>query len=129
MIRDCPFCNIRDSEIKKWGAHAVVIEDQYPVSPGHLLIVPKVHVENYLDVMKLPEVRTSMLNLLDEALENLESQRTCAGYNIGWNIGKYAGQTVFHCHMHVIPRYKDGPRNDNDGYSGIRYSVPGKGDY
>ena len=83
---------------------AAAFYDKYPVSPGHLLIIPKAHYETYFDVPAA--TRDAMLALLAQAKAYLDDQYHPDGYNIGINVGPVAGQTVMHCHLHLIPRYQ-----------------------
>ncbi|AYJ42733.1 HIT family protein [Lactiplantibacillus pentosus] len=98
---------------------AAAFYDLHPVSPGHLLIIPKAHYATYFDV---PETtRTAMLTLLDQAKVMLDEARHPDGYNIGINVDAAAGQTVMHCHIHLIPRYHGDVPNPAGG---IRKMLP-----
>jgi diadenosine tetraphosphate (Ap4A) HIT family hydrolase len=104
--------------------HFVIIDDGYPVTPGHKLIISK---EVYKDYFELPEVvRLDLDNGITKAKELVERTHSPTGYNIGMNCGADSGQTVFHFHCHLIPRYK-GDVADPKG--GVRHSVIGKGYY
>jgi diadenosine tetraphosphate (Ap4A) HIT family hydrolase len=124
----CPFCEITqdlsNSRLLADNEHAFVIADGYPVTDGHTLIIPKRHVASFFELTE--QERSSMLALLDTAKAKLDQERQPAGYNIGINDGPAAGQTVPHCHMHLIPRY-DEP--DKDPRGGVRWVVPEKADY
>ncbi|WP_242094343.1 HIT family protein [Aestuariivivens sediminicola] len=101
-----------------------VIYDQYPVSPGHILIISKKQKEDFfnLDIQE----RTELADLIVKTKKIIDSKYTPDGYNIGMNCGEAAGQTVMHFHCHMIPRYigdMDNPRG------GIRHCVSGKGYY
>ena len=101
------------------------IKDNYPVTKGHHLIIPFRHTENYFSMTdKEREDATALLKGLKSKLE--EGDPTITGFNIGMNSGEAAGQTIFHCHIHLIPR-RDGDVEDPRG--GIRDLIPGKGDY
>ena len=103
---------------------SIAFYDRFPVSNGHILIIPKEHYETYFD---LPlEVRNDMLSLLDQMKLKLDEKYKPSGYNIGINSGASAGQTVFHCHIHLIPRY-DGDMDDPRG--GVRGVKPDKQKY
>jgi ATP adenylyltransferase len=100
-------------------------DDKYPVTAGHKLVIPKRHVAEYFDLGR-PE-----LNAVHFLLEQLkkriqENDPAVKGFNIGINCGATAGQTVFHCHIHLIPR-RDGDVEYPAG--GIRHVIPGKGHY
>lgn len=116
----CPFCGnglkiLRENEL------AFAIYDKYPVSRGHLLVIPKRHVSDYFDTT--PEERRAMNELLDECKAMLDETFSPDGYNIGINVGEAAGQTIFHVHVHLIPRYK-GDLDDPRG--GVRGVIPEK---
>ena len=98
--------------------------DNHPVSKGHMKLIPKRHVDS---ICKLTEDELiAMRNLMIKAKELVNKQFNPDAYNIGINEGEYAGQTVFHLHIHLIPRYKgDVP----DPIGGVRNILPGKGNY
>ena len=94
------------------------------MSPGHLLIVPRRHIPTWFDASE--QERVALMKALDRARDLLADRHHPDGYNIGLNVGKAAGQTVFHLHVHLIPRYEgDVP----DPRGGVRHVIPGKGNY
>jgi len=94
------------------------------VSEGHLLIVPRRHVPTWFDAST--EERAAITAAIDQGRELLASRHHPDGFNIGINVGEAAGQTVFHLHVHLIPRYSgDVP----DPRGGVRHVIPGKGRY
>lgn len=101
-----------------------ILEDSYPVSPGHLLIVSNREVSDFFD-LNIYE-RQSLTDNIIQAKRIIERHFNPQGYNIGMNCGVVAGQTVMHFHCHVIPRY-EGDTQDPRG--GIRHCIPGKGSY
>jgi diadenosine tetraphosphate (Ap4A) HIT family hydrolase len=103
---------------------AVAVRDAYPVTPGHTLVIPMRHVTSFFDATS--SERESLLELLDTAKQQLQSQFGPSGYNIGINDGSVAGQTIDHLHIHLIPRYL-GDRPDPRG--GVRWVIPDKADY
>jgi len=119
---NCPFCQITNKIITE-DPLALSFYDGYPTSPGHALVVPKRHVENYFDCT--PEEKAALWEMVETVRRILE-ERKPDGFNIGFNVGKAGGQTVFHAHIHVIPRY-DGDVPDPKG--GVRHAVVGKGYY
>ena len=121
--RSCPFCSSAVIALVT-NEHAFAIFDKYPMSPGHSLVIPNVHEP---DIFQLPEdVYLSCLGLVRVVKAILEKQYRPTGFNIGVNSGKAAGQTIFHAHIHVIPRYMgDVP----DPIGGVRNIIPGKGKY
>ena len=101
-----------------------VVKDKFPVSLGHCLIISK---SNTVDFFHLSEVEKTRLNDLITKTKNLiNKEYSPDGYNIGMNCGASAGQTIFHFHCHLIPRYK-GDMDDPKG--GVRHCVAGKGYY
>ncbi|MEC7838569.1 MAG: HIT family protein [Chlamydiota bacterium] len=129
FVKDnCIFCQMveksREVEIVAQFEHTFVIKDQYPVSPGHLLIIPKHHTENWFTATE--EVKKEITFVLDELKAFLDREYQPDGYNIGINSGKVAGQTVMHLHVHLIPRY-EGDMDDPRG--GVRGVIPSKQKY
>jgi len=101
-----------------------IIKDKYPVSPGHVLIISKELRRDYFELSE--NERLNLSNVINKAKEIIESEHTPNGYNIGMNCGETAGQTVFHFHCHVIPRFK-GDMQSPEG--GVRHCIAGKGYY
>ncbi|GAB3724060.1 HIT family protein [Hymenobacter agri] len=101
-----------------------VIRDGYPVSPGHSLIISKQLRRDFFDLTA--EEQQELPQVIQKVKDSICQEYTPDGFNIGMNCGEAAGQTVFHFHCHIIPRYKgdmDNPRG------GVRHSVAGKGYY
>ncbi len=94
-------------------AICVAFYDGYPVSPGHALIIPKRHVANYFDLTN--HEREAMNVVLQYVKQKVDERFHPDGYNVGININEAAGQSVFHCHMHLIPRYKGDVPNPKGG--------------
>jgi diadenosine tetraphosphate (Ap4A) HIT family hydrolase/5-methylcytosine-specific restriction endonuclease McrA len=121
----CVFCNPDKERILLDGELTYVTQDKYPVTKGHILIIPKRHVSNYFELGQA-EVNdcTKLLNHCQK--EATSQEEGIEGFNIGVNVGATAGQTIMHCHIHLIPR-----RNGDTKYpiGGIRNIIPGKGDY
>jgi diadenosine tetraphosphate (Ap4A) HIT family hydrolase len=121
----CVFCEVPEDRIVAENELAYAIRDAFPVTPLHTLVIPKRHVRGYL------ELGSAELNacyrLLEETRDAIEgADGSVEGFNIGVNDGEAAGQTVFHCHLHLIPRRK-GDVEDPTG--GVRNAVPGQGVY
>ena len=122
---NCIFCEKFDKdrivyEDETW----IAVYDSYPVSEGHTLLIPKRHCEsyfnlNYLELESLG-VTIGIIKMI------LDKKFNPTGYNIGVNCGKSAGQTVMHCHIHIIPRY-NGDMEDPRG--GVRGVIPEKQKY
>ncbi|MCM0756763.1 HIT domain-containing protein [Desulfovibrio aminophilus] len=119
MPRDCPFClgNITQ-QILHANEHAFAILDLYPVSKGHHLIITKRHVPDYFSLT--PEEKSSIDNLIGVTRASLlSSDNSITGFNIGVNIGASAGQTIFHVHIHIIPRRDGDTPNPRGGVRGV----------
>ena len=116
----CPFCNPFADDIVVKNALCYARWDRYPVSKGHLLVIPFRHTVDFFSLTA--EERQAMLALIDECKAVVEEKFRPAGYNIGFNVGEAAGQTVMHCHCHVIPPICRGcagsTRGDKGGYVG-----------
>jgi diadenosine tetraphosphate (Ap4A) HIT family hydrolase len=121
---NCPFCNVSGERVIDSNLLAFVIEDAFPVSPGHTLIVSQRHVQSFFDLTG--DELEAIMALLHRARTRLESHQRPGGYNIGINIGEEAGQTIMHAHVHLIPRHLgDVP----EPKGGVRNVIPGKGAY
>ncbi len=123
---DCPFCiAIEKKTTVLSNRYAVVIRDNYPVTDGHSLIVPLRHTPLVFDLTQ--EERKAIWKLLEEMRKKiLAEDLSVTGFNIGVNAGTSAGQTINHCHIHLIPR-RDGDTEDATG--GVRGVMPGKRKY
>ena len=121
----CPFCRLsRRVEIICETATCVAFYDGYPVSSGHALIIPKRHVANYFDLTN--HEREAMNVMLQYVKKKIDERFHPDGYNIGINVNEAAGQSVFHVHMHMIPRYKGDVENPKGGVRGV---IPSKQKY
>ncbi len=122
----CPFCydNIKDRVVAEQNT-VVAIQDNYPVTAGHLLIIPKRHVEDYFSLNETEKRDTEVL-IMKLRGRITENDRSVTGFNIGTNIGESAGQTIFHAHIHLIPR-RDGDTPYPRG--GVRGVIPEKMSY
>ncbi len=122
--KDCIFCKLA------MEAHEIENEfffgrfDKYPVSEGHLLIIPKRHAETLFDLTE-PE-RTALFELVEQGKDLLTDKYHPDGFNFGVNQGAAAGQTIPHLHLHIIPRYR-GDMKDPEG--GVRGVIPEKQKY
>ena len=121
----CLFCNVPSSEYVFENNLAFSTFDSYPVSKYHALIIPKRHVENYFD---MSEEEVLSCNKLIKKMRNKiqELDPTVDGFNIGTNSGKVAGQSIMHCHIHLIPRRKNDVDNPQGGVRGV---IPSKQHY
>ena len=125
ILNNCVFCNLLPKEIINEYKNFFVIRDAYPVTPLHSLIITKRHVVSYFQCSKeelneipiILDTQKTELKILDD---------TITGFNIGMNIGEDAGQTIFHCHVYIIPRRKGDILNPRGGIRGV---IPDKQNY
>ncbi len=120
----CPFCHLDAVRIILDSEFAVAIYDCFPVSLGHVLIIPKRHISSFFDATV--EEQQDLLSLLSRARLYLQEQYSPTGFNIGINDGMTAGQTVMHLHVHLIPRYAE---DQADPRGGVRWIFPDKAKY
>jgi superfamily II DNA or RNA helicase/diadenosine tetraphosphate (Ap4A) HIT family hydrolase len=121
---DSPFLAVPMSQWLAANRSAFAIADRFPVSQGHCMVVPRRVIGTWWEASA--EERADMLALVDELKGRLDAELRPDGYNVGFNSGTAAGQTVRHLHVHVIPRYHgDVP----DPRGGIRHVIAGKGNY
>ena len=113
----CLFCEIPESEIIVNHDLCCARWDKFPVSPGHLLVIPKRHFVSVFDAT-VGEFQ-AFREVLVLAREVIEKEYRPDGYNIGVNDGQTAGQSVFHVHIHVIPRYQGDVENPLGGVRGV----------
>ena len=97
--------------------------DSYPASPGHSVVIPKRHVASFFELT--PEEVAACMELISEEKRLIDAEFKPDGYNIGVNVGQAAGQSIFHVHIHIIPRYKGDVDN---AQGGVRH-VTRKGHY
>lgn len=110
----CIFCNyLNNKDYIAENELAFAIYDTFPVNKGHVLIMPKRHFASYFDATQ--EEIQAFYSLTNEIKELLDDELKPDGYNIGINIGEAAGQTIFHLHIHIIPRYKGDVENPRGG--------------
>lgn len=121
--KPCPFCS-DDLDVIAESDHCFAIRDGYPVSEGHTLVIAKRHVPDFYELSD--EEQEDCWKLVHRMKKALVKEHRPDGFNIGINIGPAAGQTVFHVHIHIIPRY-EGDMDDPRG--GVRHVVEGKGYY
>ena len=121
----CIFCKIKEEEFQFENQLAYSSIDSYPVSELHSLIVPKRHVETYFELSD-QEIQACNELILKTKEKILKQDPSVKGFNIGTNAGKSAGQSIFHCHIHLIPR-REGDVDDPQG--GVRSVIPKKQHY
>lgn len=121
---DCPFCRVETSRIFHAGRLVLGIWDNYPVSPGHALLIPKRHVSTWFEATA--GERAEILDGIEVAHRAIAVEHAPDGFNWGVNVGPAAGQTVPHLHLHVIPRYRG---DVQDPRGGIRYVIAANANY
>ena len=103
---------------------AIVVEDKYPISRGHTLIIPRRHVSRVAALKSIE--RAALWGLIPTVLQVVSKRYSPNGFNIGLNDGIAAGQTVPHLHLHIIPRYKGDVK---DPRGGVRWVLRKKAKY
>jgi diadenosine tetraphosphate (Ap4A) HIT family hydrolase len=118
----CLFCNIKMSGLAHENNLAYASYDSYPVSEYHCLILPKRHVKDYFELTSEELIACDdLIKIVKDEIINKD--KTVCGFNIGTNIGKVSGQSIFHCHFHLIPRRKGDVENPQGG---VRSVIPNK---
>jgi diadenosine tetraphosphate (Ap4A) HIT family hydrolase len=118
----CRFCTPR--EVVRRNELAYCERDNYPVSPGHSLIIPFRHCASFFDLT--PEEVTACMELLTRERMILDEEFNPDGYNVGVNVNATAGQSIFHVHIHLIPRYAG---DSSHPQGGVRQVIPEKAEY
>ncbi len=116
--KGCLFCEMSEKRIIAENELAYVIEDGYAVTKHHSLIIPKRHVSSYFDLGR-SELNACQMLLEKTKSKIQENDSDVTGFNVGTNIGEDAGQTIFHCHIHLIPRRKNDVENPRGGVRGV----------
>ena len=110
---DCIFCKIAAGEIPSRKIYEdsdlIAIMDLNPTSKGHSLIIPKEHCTNIYDIDE--DIAAKVMKTAKKLATKMTVALNCDGFNLLQNNGETAGQTMFHFHMHLIPRYKDADNN------------------
>ena len=118
----CLFCDSKKSGIAHENDLAYASYDSYPVSDHHCLIIPKRHIKDYFDMTNDELIACN--DLIQIVKNEIQSKDTnVKGFNIGTNAGKIAGQSIMHCHIHLIPR-REGDVDNPQG--GVRSVIPNK---
>ncbi len=121
----CVFCVPQAERVFLENELGFALWDAFPVTERHALIVPRRHVRDYFSLTS--EELLACDDLLRQAREFvLASDLSVKGFNLGANVGEVAGQTIFHCHIHLIPRRSGDVANPRGG---VRHLIPGKGAY
>lgn len=121
----CVFCTMGEDRFVGANGLAFAVRDKSPVTALHTLILPRRHVASYFDLHATE--RCAINELLDRVRrEIVQADPSVAGFNIGINVGEAAGQTIFHCHVHLMPRRMGDVANPRGG---VRAVIPGKQSY
>ncbi|MFA0889093.1 MAG: HIT family protein [Synergistales bacterium] len=121
----CLFCSVGEERLIAGNDLAFAVRDGFPVTELHSLVIPRRHVSDYFDLSKEELLACNeLLRIVKE--EILAKDPSVKGFNVGVNSGLVAGQSVFHCHIHLIPRREGDVPNPRGG---IRHVIPGKGAY
>ena len=121
----CLFCNIKESGCAHENDLAYASYDSYPVSKHHCLIIPKRHIKNYFDLSNDELIACNeLIKIIKKEITNKDP--SVKGFNLGTNIGKVSGQSILHCHIHLIPRRLGDVENPQGGVRGV---IPSKQHY
>ena len=121
----CLFCNSEKSGCAHENELAYASYDSYPVSDYHCLIIPKRHIKDYFDLSNDELVACNeLIKIVKKEITNKDS--SVKGFNLGTNIGKVSGQSILHCHFHLIPRREGDVENPQGG---VRSVIPKKQHY
>ena len=121
----CLFCNSKISDIVLENEFAYANYDTYPVSEHHCLIIPKRHVMDYFELTNEELIGCNdLIRIIKEDI--LDKDKTVKAFNIGTNVGKISGQSIMHCHIHLIPRREGDVENPQGG---VRSVIPKKQHY
>ena len=121
----CLFCDVKKSGYAHENDLVYASYDSYPVSEHHCLIIPKRHIKDYFDLSNDELIACSdLIKVVKKEITNKDP--SVKGFNIGTNIGIVSGQSIFHCHFHLIPR-REGDVDNPQG--GVRSVIPNKQHY
>jgi ATP adenylyltransferase len=121
----CAFCELPGERIIAENALAIAFLDGFPVTEQHTLVIPRRHVSDYFDLYQ-PELNAIQSLLQQERSLIMAADPAVRGFNVGINAGAEAGQTIFHCHVHLIPRRGGDVANPRGGVRGV---IPAKQQY
>lgn len=124
----CLFCDLQINDRQRIVSEnhlAYAVRDGYPVRDGHTLLIPKRHAVDYFELAEAEVLAVNEL-LAEQRQVLLDGDASIEGFNIGMNCGEVAGQSVFHCHVHLIPRRRGDVAEPRGG---VRNVIPGRGNY
>ncbi|MDA8277519.1 MAG: HIT family protein [Actinomycetota bacterium] len=119
----CPFCSFDGDWVLECPSFTALL-DRFPVSEGHTLVIPRLHVNSFFDLGQ--KELAELMPFVGSVIEVLKKTFEIDGYNIGINGGASAGQTLDHAHLHIIPRYSG---DSDDPRGGVRHVFPDKAKY
>lgn len=115
---DCRFCIAKPGRrIMLEGKYGFAAWDRHPASPGHFIVVPYRHFADYFEITDAE--REELWRLVADGKKMADERHHPDGYNVGINVGKWAGQSIPHLHIHVIPRYRGDVENPKGGVRGV----------
>ena len=124
-MEDCLFCHIEKSRLVMEEENFYIIRDAFPVTDLHTLIISRRHIQSFFELTD-SEI-SSYTKILNKCrIDLLDQDSSISGFNVGFNDGHDAGQTVMHCHVHLIPRRSGDVINPRGGIRGV---IPGKQNY
>ena len=125
LTKECLFCNKKKQNIIYSSEFVYVVRDSFPVTKFHSLIIPHRHISNFFDLDK-DELKDLSITLKKQRQSILSLDKKITAFNVGVNAGKDAGQSIMHCHIHLIPRRKGDIENPRGGVRGV---IPSKQKY
>jgi diadenosine tetraphosphate (Ap4A) HIT family hydrolase len=129
VLKYCLFCKAQEIEYKKEVVYEndffYATRDSYPVTKLHTLVIPKRHFQSYFD-MNNDEIKSINIVLNEQRKEIMKLDSSVTAFNIGINDGKDAGQSIYHLHVHLIPRRQGDVENPRGGVRGV---IPAKQKY
>src|SRR4051812_47985881 len=117
----CPFCSVDESRIAFSNDYVIAFWDGFPVSPGHLLIIPRRHASVWANVSS--SEKAAIWSAIDQGQRLISERFHPDGFNVGFNESSAAVQTASHFHLHIIPRYEG---DDADPQGGLWDAIPNK---
>ena len=125
LTEECLFCNKKKQNIIYSSEFVYVVRDSFPVTKYHSLIIPHRHISNFFDLNK-DELKDLSTILIKQRQSILSLDKKITAFNVGVNAGKDAGQSIMHCHVHLIPRRNGDIENPRGGVRGV---IPSKQKY
>ena len=123
---DCIFCNKTNCKVISSTKYFFIIRDTaYPVTKHHTLIISNRHISDFFD-LNINEIKDLNVILKNQKKKLQDIDGDISGFNVGVNIGKDAGQSIMHCHIHLIPRRKGDVKDPRGGVRGV---IPSKQKY